>query len=161
MGTDSSSDDSDDFAPDQPPTAPTVTNDDGEFDLVGCVQTLFFQRNYFDVSSLGADEPLIYNLIPEQLLAFSHPLSLQSVHASNKHLHRINRSDTSNCPNCTDIEEIGQCPAYSRVRGDTLGTYYDSINDIMDNNNIDLVINFALKTKRLRKKEDKDDTGVT
>ena len=35
----------------------------------------------------------------------------------NKHLHRINRSDTSNCPNCTDTEEtvahynIGQCPS--------------------------------------------------
>ena len=56
---------------------------------------------------------------------------------------------------------IGQCPAYSRIRGDTLGTYYDSINNIMDNNNIDLIINFALKTKRLLKKEDKDDTGVT
>ena len=84
----------------------------------------------------------------------------------NKHLHRINRSDTSNCPNCTDTEEtvahyIGQCPAYSRIRGDTLGTYYDSINNIMDNNNIDLIINFALKTKRLLKKEEKDDTGVT
>ena len=57
----------------------------------------------------------------------------------NKHLHRINRSDTPNCPNCIDTEEtvahyIGQCPAYSRMRGDTLGTYYDSINDIMDNN---------------------------
>ena len=52
-------------------------------------------------------------------------------------------------------------PAYSRVRGDTLGTYYDPINGIMDNNNIDLIINFALKTKRLLKKEDKDDTGVT
>ena len=43
---------------------------------------------------------------------------------------------------------MGQCPAYSRIRGDTLGTYYDSINNIMDNNNIDLIINFALKTKR-------------
>ena len=36
----------------------------------------------------------------------------------NKHLHRINRSDTPNCPNCTDTKEtvahyIGQCPAYS------------------------------------------------
>ena len=85
---------------------------------------------------------------------------------SNRHLHRINRSDTPNCPNCIDTEEtvahyIGQCPAYSRMRGDTLGTYYDSINDIMDNNNIDLIINFALKTKRLLKKEDKDDKGVT
>ena len=75
----------------------------------------------------------------------------------NKHLHRINRSDTPNCPNCTDIEEtvahcIGQCPAYPRVRGDTLGTYYDSISNIMDNNNIDRTINFALKTKRLLKK---------
>ena len=73
---------------------------------------------------------------------------------------------TSNCPNCTDTEEtvahyISQCPAYSRIRGDTLGTYYDSINNIMDNNNIDLIINFALKTKRLLKKEEKDDTGVT
>ena len=82
------------------------------------------------------------------------------------HLQRINRSDTSNCPNCTDTEEtvahyIGKCPAYSRIRGDTLGTYYDSINNIMDNNNIDLIINFALKTKRLLKKEEKDDTGVT
>ena len=71
----------------------------------------------------------------------------------NKHLRRINRSDTSNCPNCTDTEEtvahyMGQCPAYSRIRGDTLGTYYDSINNIKDNNNIDLIINFALKTKR-------------
>ena len=60
----------------------------------------------------------------------------------NKHLHRINRSDTYNCPNCTDTEEtvahyIGQCPAYSRIRGNTLGTYFDSINNIMDNNNID------------------------
>ena len=44
---------------------------------------------------------------------------------------------------------------------DTLGTYYESINNIMDNNNIDLIINFALKTKRLLKKEEKDDTGVT
>ena len=72
----------------------------------------------------------------------------------NKHLHRINRSDTPNCPNCTDTEEtvaqyIGQCPAYSRIRGKTLGTYYDSINDMMENNNIYLIINFALKTKRL------------
>ena len=62
----------------------------------------------------------------------------------NKHLHRINRSDTSNCPKCTDTEEtvahyIGQCPAYSRITGDTLGTFFDSINNIMD----------------------KDDTGVT
>ena len=69
----------------------------------------------------------------------------------NKHLH------TYNCLNCTDTEEtvahyIGQCPAYSRIRGDKLGTYYDSINNIMDNNNIDLIINFALKTKRLLKK---------
>ena len=84
----------------------------------------------------------------------------------NKHLHRINRSDTSNCPNCTDAEEtvthyIGQCPAYSRISVDTLGTYYDSINNITDNNNINLIINFALETKRLLKKEDKDDTGVT
>ena len=84
----------------------------------------------------------------------------------NKHLHRINRSDTSNCPNCTDTEEtvahyIGQCPAYSRIRGDTLGTYNDSINNIMDNKNIDLIINFALKTKRLLKKKEKDDTGLT
>ena len=84
----------------------------------------------------------------------------------NKQLHRINRSDTSNSAP-TDTEEtvahyIGPCPAYSRIRGDTLGyTYYDSINNIMDNNNIDLIINFALKTKRLLKKEDKDDTGVT
>ena len=75
------------------------------------------------------------------------------------------RSDTPNCPNCTNTEEtidhyIGQCPAYSSIRGDTLNTYYDSINDIMDNNNIDLIINFLLKTKRLLKKEDKDDTGV-
>ena len=36
----------------------------------------------------------------------------------NKHLHRINRSDRSNCPNCTDTEEtvahyIGQCPLSS------------------------------------------------
>ena len=72
----------------------------------------------------------------------------------NKHLHRINRSDTFNCPNCTDTEEtvahyIGQCPAYSSIRGDTLGTYYDSIKDIMDTNNIDLITNFALKIKRL------------
>ena len=77
----------------------------------------------------------------------------------NKHLHRINRSDTSNCPNCTDTEEtvahyIGQCPAYSRIRGNTLGTYYDSINNIMDNN-IDLIINFALKTKRLLKSKER------
>ena len=74
----------------------------------------------------------------------------------NKHLHRINRFDTEE----TVAHYIGQCSAYSRIRGDTLGTYYDSINNIMDNN-IDLTINFALKTKRLLKKEDKDDTGVT
>ena len=54
------------------------------------------------------------------------------------------------CPNCTDTEEtvanyIGQCPAYSCIRGDTLGTYYDSINDIMDKNNIDLIIKLELK----------------
>ena len=90
----------------------------------------------------------------------------------NKLLHRINRSDTYNCPNCTDTEEtvahyicIGQCPAYLRIRGDTLGScsryLYDSINNIMENTNIDLIINFALKTKRLLKKEEKDDTGVT
>ena len=47
----------------------------------------------------------------------------------NKHLHRINCSDTSNCPNCTDTEEtvahyIGQCTAYSRIICDTLGTQY-------------------------------------
>ena len=84
----------------------------------------------------------------------------------NKNLHRINRSDTPNCPNCADTEEtvahyIGQCPAYSLIRGDTLGTYYDSINDIMDNNNIDLIITLHLQLKGLLKKEDKDDTGVT
>ena len=84
----------------------------------------------------------------------------------NKHLHRINRSDTPNCPYCTDTEEtvahfIGQCPAFSRIRGDILNTYYDSISDIMDNNSIDQLINFAIKSKRLLKEEDKDDTGVT
>ena len=73
---------------------------------------------------------------------------------------------TPNCTNCTDTEEtvahyIGQCPAYSRIRGDTLGTYYDSINSIMDNNNIDLIINLTLKTKKLLKKAEKDDKGVT
>ena len=70
----------------------------------------------------------------------------------NKNLRRINRSDTPNCPNCTDTEEtvahyIGQCPAYSLIRGDTLSTYYDSINDIMDNNNIDLIITLHLQLK--------------
>ena len=112
----------------------------------------------------------------------------------NKHLHRINCSDTSNCPNCTDTEEtvahyIGQCISLTSARF-CAGVYakciwldevsvqpthalyathlvpntcYESINNIMDNNNIDLIINFALKTKRLLKKEEKekDDTGVT
>ena len=84
----------------------------------------------------------------------------------NKHLYRINRADTPNCPNCSDIEEtvehfIGHCPTYLNIRGDILGTYYDSINNIMDNNSIDLIIKFALKTKRLMKNEDKDNSGVT
>ena len=47
------------------------------------------------------------------------------------------------------------------IRADTLGTYYDSISDIMDNNSMDSLINYTLKTKRLLKNEDKDDTGVT
>ena len=72
----------------------------------------------------------------------------------------FNRSDTSNCPNCTDTGEtvahyIGHCPAYSRIRGDTLCTYYDSINNNTDNNNIDLIINFALQTKIQLKKEER------
>ena len=84
----------------------------------------------------------------------------------NKHLYRINRADSPNCPNCLDTEEtvehfIGQCPTYYRIRGDILGTYYDSINNIVDNNNMDTIISYALKTKRLMKDEDKDNTGVT
>ena len=84
----------------------------------------------------------------------------------NKHLYRINRADSPLCPNCSDTEEtvahfIGQCPTYMSIRADTLGTYYDSISDIMDNNSMDSLINYTLKTKRLLKNEDKDDTGVT
>ncbi len=85
----------------------------------------------------------------------------------NKHLHRITRADTPNCPYCTDTEEtvahfIGQCPAFMRIRGNTLGTYYDSINDIMDNNSMDALISYTLQTKRLqRTEEETDNTGVT
>ena len=54
----------------------------------------------------------------------------------NKHLHRINRSDTPNCPNCIDTEEtvahyIGQCPAYSRMRGDTLAAHLQKAENLL------------------------------
>ena len=54
-----------------------------------------------------------------------------------------------------------QCPTYYRIRGDILGTYYESINNIVDKNSMDSIINYALTTKRLMKDEDKDNTGVT
>ena len=56
---------------------------------------------------------------------------------------------------------IGQCSTYCRIRGDILGTYYDSINNIVDKNSMDPIITYALKTKRLMKDGDKDNTEVT
>ena len=81
----------------------------------------------------------------------------------NKHLHRIlivlTHLTAPTVPH-TDTGEtvahyIGHCPAYSRIRGETLCTYYDSINNNTDNNNIDLIINFALQTKIQLKKEER------
>ena len=41
----------------------------------------------------------------------------------NRHLHKMNRSDTPHCPNCPGIEEtvlhyVIQCPAYDHLRGE-------------------------------------------
>ena len=84
----------------------------------------------------------------------------------NKHLHKITLADSPICPYCNEIEEtvahfIGQCPAHMKLRGEFFNTFYSSINDIIDNNNLNNIITYAIKTRRFLLAEDKDDSGVT
>ena len=84
----------------------------------------------------------------------------------NKHLHTMTLSNTAACPYCDNEEEtvshfIGQCPAFMRLRGIYFNSYYCSVNDIFDNNNINTIITYTHNTKRFLLAEDTDDTGVT
>ena len=73
-------------------------------------------------------------------------------------------SDTTACPYCDNEEDnvshfIGECPAF--MRGNYLNSYYCSVNDIFDDNNIDNIITYTYITKRFLLAEDTNVAGET
>ena len=110
---------------------------------------------------------LLNNSLSKNRVHYRTAVQLITGHAGlNKHLHTITKSDTEICPGCEYEEEtvghfLGQCPAYSQLRGDFFESYYLSINDIFDNFNLRKIVKFAIKTKRFMMPEDYDQSGVT
>ena len=84
----------------------------------------------------------------------------------NKHLHTIQKVNSSTCPNC-DLEEetvehfLGKCPSTSTIRGEFFHDYFLSINDIFNNFPITTIVNYTIRTNRLKKFEHLDQSGVT
>ena len=84
----------------------------------------------------------------------------------NYHLYKMKISNTKTCPLCDYGDEtvghfLGQCPALSQLRGEIFNTYYASLSDIFENHNINMIVKYAHKSKRLLLQEDKDQGGVT
>ena len=74
--------------------------------------------------------------------------------ALNYTLHQMSLVSTKECPQCGADEEtvahfLGQCPAYSRIRGEVFGDYYMSLTDIFQTYSLKTIVKFANKTKRL------------
>ena len=86
--------------------------------------------------------------------------------ALNNHLYRINRADSEICHKCLyDVEDVGhflgRCPAFSRLRGEFFQDFYMTVTDIFDNNNINKIVDYALKTKRFQSAEEQDKVGIS
>ena len=84
----------------------------------------------------------------------------------NKHLHTIQKVNSSICPKMRLREEtvghfLGQCPSTSMIRANFFHNYYLSINDIFDNFPITTIINYATRTNRFKEPEHLDQSGVT
>ena len=72
----------------------------------------------------------------------------------NHHLHKMGLVPTKTCPSCGYEDEtvghfIGHCPAFARIRGESLHTYYASLTEIFENNSILKIVKYANKTRRL------------
>ena len=83
----------------------------------------------------------------------------------NDHLYKMKLVNSKTCPLCESGDEtvghfLGQCPALSRLRGDTFNSFYASMTDIFESHGILKIVGFAKKSKRLQFKE-KDHSGVT
>ena len=83
----------------------------------------------------------------------------------NDHLYKMKLVNSKICPLCESGDEtvghfLGQCPALSRLRGDTFNSFYASMTDIFESHGILKIVGYAKKSKRLQFKE-KDHSGVT
>ena len=83
----------------------------------------------------------------------------------NDHLFKMKLVNSKVCPLCELEDEtvghfLGQCPALSRLRGDTFNSFYASLTDIFESHGILKIVGYAKKSKRLQFKE-RDQSGVT
>ena len=84
----------------------------------------------------------------------------------NYHLHKIKLSDTDACPQCSHSPDtvshfLGQCPAFTSIRGNHLQTFHSNTSEIFENNNLMAIIRYTNKTKRLQYDPSKHQQGVT
>ena len=84
----------------------------------------------------------------------------------NYHLHKIKLSTTDCCPKCGTGPEtvnhfLGQCPAFSTIRGECLGTYYSNLSEIFEQNSLTTILTYVTRTKRLQFDPSERKSGVT
>ncbi|MCP4458360.1 MAG: reverse transcriptase-like protein [Cytophagales bacterium] len=84
----------------------------------------------------------------------------------NKHLHTIRKVNSSTCSNCQLEDEtvnhfLGQCPSTSTIRSNFFHDYTMDITEIFDKFPLTTIINFTIKTQRLKEPEHLDQSGVT
>ena len=84
----------------------------------------------------------------------------------NKHLHTIQKVNSSICSNCQLEDEtvahfLGQCPSTSTHRSNFFHDYAMDITEIFNNFPLTTIINFSTKTQRFKEPEQLDQSGVT
>ena len=84
----------------------------------------------------------------------------------NYHLHKIKLSTTDCCPRCGASPEtvnhfLGQCPAFTTIRGECLGAFYTNISDIFEQHSLTSILKYITRTKRLQFDPSRAKSGVT
>ena len=87
----------------------------------------------------------------------------------NKHLHTIQKVNSSICSNCQLEDEtvshfLGQCPSTSTLKSDFFHDYTINITDIfylISFHSLPTIINYSTKTQRFKEPEQLDQSGVT